>query len=331
MPKARPEAETPSRPLSTTAGRNHHKQPGFSHAALAGGVNSSKMLPGSGASALNPVSSQERNGSQGRQMCLSIFPCLILSVSHCMFPSVFQIHSSAQTICCRRCVLSPQIFCIFTQAPGPESQAIPRCPQLHPASSPNTTWNQGRTLHHITSAAPAPEDGHSHGRCTMGVSPEGPRAPRSGTEPRHCLERHALEAADSCGATAQLSELPHQPRRLCPWTCFVERPALKPGPFKVSLHIIIFILHERFPPRPAPGSLGLCAQPIKRGHPSSSKAAAVQHAMPRKAHIVPKHQQLLLRAAPCVVSPQQALDSATTQRGMLQFSRGPRDTNRISS
>lgn len=90
-----------------------------------------------------------------------------------------------------------------------------------------------------------------------------------------------MEAANSCGATAQLSELPHQPRRLCPWTCFVERPALKPGPFQVSFHIIIFILHERFPPHPAAGSLGLCAQPIKRGHLPFSQgySCAPHHAL----------------------------------------------------
>lgn len=111
-------------------------------------LTSSKMLLGSGVSALNPASSQERNGSQGRQMCLSVFPCLTLSVSHCMFPSVFQTHSSAQTICCRRCVLSPRVFCIFTQASGPKRQAFPKCPQPHPASSPNRARYLERMLHH---------------------------------------------------------------------------------------------------------------------------------------------------------------------------------------
>lgn len=52
-------------------------------------------------------------------------------------------------------------------------------------------------------------------------------------------------------------------QRDCPWSCFVGRPALNLGPFKVSFYIIIFILHESFTPHPPLHSLDLRAQPMK--------------------------------------------------------------------
>lgn len=204
-----------------------------------------------------------------------VFPCLALSLSQRVFAFASKLRFSVQTVCYERYLLSPQISCIFfvqlqglivghfqLGVPGYEKQLQPGRRTDPSPGIKSRDASAHRYLSIRADVRDAAEDaGVSEPRGSPASSPGNKDTQSTASLKPHFksikqLQRHGT-------AFSKLSCPPTYRQGGCPWSCFVGRPALNLGPFKVSFYIIIFILHESFTPHPSPRYLDLRAQPME--------------------------------------------------------------------